>query len=82
MQEMPTENDKHSFEGSDPATLFREFAAECLASDGAALGGKILAGKLVRVVARESLIDFFYGGRPWLRVTGLKISESLRACGT
>jgi len=28
MQEMPTENDKHSFEGSDPATLFREFAAE------------------------------------------------------
>jgi len=30
MQEMPTENNKHSFEGSDPATLFREFAAECI----------------------------------------------------
>jgi len=30
MQEMPTENNKHGFEGSDPATLFREFAAECI----------------------------------------------------
>ena len=30
MQEMPNENNKHSFEGSDPATLFREFAAECI----------------------------------------------------
>jgi hypothetical protein len=30
MQEMPTKNDNHIFEGSDPATLFREFAAECM----------------------------------------------------
>jgi len=28
--EMPTKNDNHIFEGSDPATLFRDFAAECI----------------------------------------------------
>jgi hypothetical protein len=27
---MPTKYDNHLFEGSDPATLFREFAAECM----------------------------------------------------
>jgi hypothetical protein len=30
LQEMPTKNDNHIFEGSDPSTLFREFAAECM----------------------------------------------------
>jgi len=30
MQEMPTKNDNHIFEGSDPSTLFREFAVECM----------------------------------------------------
>jgi len=27
---MPTKNDNHIFAGSDPATLFRDFAAECI----------------------------------------------------
>jgi hypothetical protein len=27
---MPTENNRHSFEDCEPATLFREFAAECV----------------------------------------------------
>ena len=30
MQEMPTKNDSHIFEDCDPATLFRDFAAECI----------------------------------------------------
>jgi len=27
---MPKENDEPTFEGCDPATLFREFAVECM----------------------------------------------------
>jgi hypothetical protein len=27
---MPNENSNHTFEGSEPSTLFREFAAECM----------------------------------------------------
>jgi len=27
---MPTKNGNHLFEGSEPSTLFREFAAECI----------------------------------------------------
>jgi hypothetical protein len=27
---MPKDNTNHTFEGCDPATLFRDFAAECM----------------------------------------------------